>query len=156
MLKDEDRIFKNLYNDTGAAFISAKKRGDWANTKEIANVEASLEVSKEPSSAKLNKEKKKREAEERNQRYKNLKPLQVRLAKVESRLEVLMQTNEALQARLAETSIYEEDQKSRLLGTLEEQITLKAEEKNLLQEWDKLTVEIEKIDSLASGNFSGI
>ena len=67
-----------------------------------------------------------------------------------------MQTNEALQARLAETSIYEEDQKSRLLGTLEEQITLKAEEKNLLQEWDKLTVEIEKIDSLASGNFSGI
>ena len=129
---------------------------EWAKSKEIANVEASLEVSKEPSSAKLNKEKKKREAEERNQRYKNLKPLQVRLAKVESRLEVLMQTNEALQARLAETSIYEEDQKSRLLGTLEEQITLKAEEKNLLQEWDKLTVEIEKIDSLASGNFSGI
>ena len=25
MLKDEDRIFKNLYNDSGADFISAKK-----------------------------------------------------------------------------------------------------------------------------------
>ena len=25
MLKDEDRIFKNLYNDTGADFVSAKK-----------------------------------------------------------------------------------------------------------------------------------
>ena len=35
MLKDEDRKFKNLYNDTGAYFISAKKRGDWSNTKEI-------------------------------------------------------------------------------------------------------------------------
>ena len=35
MLKDEDRIFKNLYNDLGADLISAKKRGDWNNTKEI-------------------------------------------------------------------------------------------------------------------------
>ena len=35
MLKDEDRIFKNLYNDIGADLISAKKRGDWSNTKEI-------------------------------------------------------------------------------------------------------------------------
>ena len=35
MLKDEDRIFKNLYNDNGADFNSAKKRGDWSNTKEI-------------------------------------------------------------------------------------------------------------------------
>jgi len=26
MLKDEDRIFKNLYNDNGADFISAKKK----------------------------------------------------------------------------------------------------------------------------------
>ena len=35
MLRDEDRIFKNLYNDNGADFNSAKKRGDWSNTKEI-------------------------------------------------------------------------------------------------------------------------
>ena len=37
MLKDEDRIFKNLYNDSGADFISAKKRGDWSNTKELCD-----------------------------------------------------------------------------------------------------------------------
>ena len=37
MLKDEDRIFKNLYNDLGADLISAKKRGDWNNTKEICD-----------------------------------------------------------------------------------------------------------------------
>ena len=100
-----------------------------------------------------NRERKKKEAEGRNQRYKNLKPLQARLAKVESRLEVLMQTNETLQARLADTVMYEEDQKPRLLGTLEEQITLKAEEKLLMQEWDDLTIEIERIESLAEGDF---
>ena len=33
MLKDEDRIFKNLYNDLGADLTSSKKRGDWTNTK---------------------------------------------------------------------------------------------------------------------------
>ena len=35
MLKDEDRIFKNLYNDLGADLNSSKKRGDWTNTKEF-------------------------------------------------------------------------------------------------------------------------
>ena len=35
MLKDEDRIFKNLYNDLGADIVSAQKRDDWKNTKEI-------------------------------------------------------------------------------------------------------------------------
>ena len=129
---------------------------EWAKSKDISNVEASSVTAKDPSSTKLNREKKKQEAEERNQRYQNLKPLQVRLAKVESRLEVLMQTNETLQLRLADTSIYEEDQKSRLLGALEEQIVLKAEEKNLMQEWDNLTVAIEKIDSLDKSNSSEV
>ena len=35
MLKDEDRIFKNLYNDLGWDIDSAIKRGDWSQTKEI-------------------------------------------------------------------------------------------------------------------------
>ena len=35
MLKDEDRIFKNLYNDLGWDIESAIKRGDWSRTKEI-------------------------------------------------------------------------------------------------------------------------
>ena len=35
MLNDQDRIFKNLYNDSGADFQSAKKRNDWSNTKEL-------------------------------------------------------------------------------------------------------------------------
>ena len=35
MLKDEDRIFQNLYNDRGSDIESSKKRGDWINTKEL-------------------------------------------------------------------------------------------------------------------------
>ena len=35
MLKDEDRIFKNLYNDLGWNIEKAIARGDWSNTKEI-------------------------------------------------------------------------------------------------------------------------
>ena len=35
MLRDEDRIFKNLYNDLGADLNSSKKRGDWTNTKDL-------------------------------------------------------------------------------------------------------------------------
>ena len=34
MLKDQDRIFQNLYNDLGSDVTSSKKRGDWVNTKE--------------------------------------------------------------------------------------------------------------------------
>ena len=35
MLKDKDRIFKNLYNDFGPDLKSSKERGDWSNTKDI-------------------------------------------------------------------------------------------------------------------------
>ena len=35
MLKDEDRIFQNLYNDSGADIDSAKLRNDWSGTKDI-------------------------------------------------------------------------------------------------------------------------
>ena len=35
MLKDEDRIFQNLYNDRGSDVESSRKRGDWTNTKEL-------------------------------------------------------------------------------------------------------------------------
>jgi NADH-quinone oxidoreductase subunit F len=35
MLKEEDRIFTNLYGFEATDIISAQKRGDWSNTKEI-------------------------------------------------------------------------------------------------------------------------
>ena len=35
MLKSEDKIFKNLYNEFGWDIDNAIKRDDWKNTKEI-------------------------------------------------------------------------------------------------------------------------
>ena len=35
MLKEEDRIFKNLYNDLGWDIESSIQRGDWSQTKDI-------------------------------------------------------------------------------------------------------------------------
>ena len=35
MLKDEDRIFKNLYNDLDWKIESSLKRGDWLETRNI-------------------------------------------------------------------------------------------------------------------------
>ena len=37
MLKDQDRIFKNLYNDLGWDIDSALNRDDWSQTKNILN-----------------------------------------------------------------------------------------------------------------------
>ena len=37
MLKDQDRIFQNLYNDKGSDVASSQERGDWVNTKEITD-----------------------------------------------------------------------------------------------------------------------
>ena len=37
MLKDQDRIFQNLYNDTGPDLVSSQKRGDWVNTKGLVD-----------------------------------------------------------------------------------------------------------------------
>jgi ATP-binding cassette, subfamily F, member 3 len=125
---------------------------EWAKSKEVQDVKVLSWSEKETSFSKLNRERKKKEARERNQRYKNLKPLQARLNKVESRLEDLMQANDILQTRLADVAIYEADQKPFLLETLEKQIALQAEEKTLMQEWDNLTVAIGQIESLAESN----
>ena len=37
MLKDKDRIFKNLYNDMGSDVTSSKARGDWSDTKNLCD-----------------------------------------------------------------------------------------------------------------------
>jgi ATP-binding cassette, subfamily F, member 3 len=129
---------------------------EWVKSKEIQDIQVTSVLPKEPSVSRLNRDRKKKEAEERNQRYKNLKPLQIKLTKVESRLEVLMQMNETLQARLADPEIYTEGEKTRLLKTMKEQTTLKAEEKILMREWDNLTVTIEQIESLAKNGFSEV
>ena len=39
MLKDQDRIFQNLYNDKGSDVSSSQERGDWVNTKKLLTKE---------------------------------------------------------------------------------------------------------------------
>ena len=98
-----------------------------------------------PANSVLEKERKRKEAEKRNLRYKQLKPLETRLLDVENRLEVLMEENQQLQSDLADSGIYEVEQKDRLMKTMEQQRNLKEEEQALIKEWDELTLSIEKI-----------
>ena len=42
MLRDEDRIFTNLYNDFGSDVDSSQKRGDWKDTKAVSYTHLTL------------------------------------------------------------------------------------------------------------------
>ena len=95
----------------------------------------------------MEKERKRQEAEDRNLRYKQLKPLEKRLAIVESRLEFLMAENEQLQSELADSNIYDTDQKDRLMKTMEQQRNIKDEERRLMADWDELNLSIEQIQN---------
>jgi ATP-binding cassette, subfamily F, member 3 len=99
-------------------------------------------------STSVEKERKRQEAEARNLRYKKLKPLEKRLAEVENRLETLMAENEQLQSELADSNIYEDNQKDRLMKTMEQQRNVKEEETDLMGEWDELNLSIEQIQNI--------
>ena len=112
---------------------------------EFAKVGQQTKVIEKKIPSVLEKERKRKEAQERNLRYEKLKPLEVRLIEVESRLEILMGENEKLQLDLANSGIYELEQKDRLMKTMERQRDLKEEEQDLMKEWDGLTLSIEEI-----------
>ena len=108
-------------------------------------IEQEAKASERSVGTSIEKERKRQEAEERNLRYKKLKPLEKRLVEVESRLEILMAENELLQSELADSNIYEADQKDCLMKTMEQQRNVKGEERGLMEEWDDLTLSIEQI-----------
>ena len=108
-------------------------------------IEQEAKASERSVGTSIEKERKRQEAEERNLRYKKLKPLEKRLVEVESRLEILMAENELLQSELADSNIYEADQKDCLMKTMEQQRNVKDQERGLMEEWDDLTLSIEQI-----------
>ena len=110
-------------------------------------IEQEAKASERSVGTSIEKERKRQEAEERNLRYKKLKPLEKRLVEVESRLEILMAENELLQSELADSNIYEADQKDCLMKTMEQQRNVKDEERGLMEEWDDLTLSIEQIQN---------
>jgi ATP-binding cassette, subfamily F, member 3 len=111
-------------------------------------IEQEDKASEKSVSTSVEKERKRQEAEERNLRYKKLKPLEKRLVEVESRLEILMAKNEQLQSELADSNIYEVNQKDRLMKTMEQQRNVKEEERDLMEEWDGLSLSIEQIQNV--------
>jgi len=110
-------------------------------------IKQGAKVSERSVGTSIEKDRKRQEAEERNLRYKQLKPLEKRLAVVESRLEILMAENEQLQIELADSNIYEADQKDRLMKTMEQQRNVKEEEQGLMEEWDELIRSIEQVQN---------
>jgi ATP-binding cassette, subfamily F, member 3 len=111
-------------------------------------IEQEDKASEKSFSTSVEKERKRQEAEARNLRYKKLKPLEKRLTEVESRLESLMAENEQLQSELADSNIYEANQKDRLMKTMEQQRNVKEEERGLMGEWDELNLSIEQIQNI--------
>ena len=129
------------YDGNYSEYEDAKSEGELIEEKgQARRVEKNA-----PTSSTLEKERKRKEAEERNLRYKKLKPLETRLEEVENRLETLMVENEKLQSELVDSGIYEEAQKDRLMKTMEQQRNLNDEEQTLMKEWDELTLSIEEV-----------
>ena len=56
-----------------------------------------------------------------------------------------MMENAQLFSKLADSNLYDVDQKDHLIKTIEQQRDLKKLEKELMKEWDQLTMSIEQI-----------
>ena len=56
-----------------------------------------------------------------------------------------MMENAQLFSKLADSNLYDADQKDHLIKTIEQQKDLKKLEKELMKEWDQLTISIEQI-----------
>ncbi len=92
------------------------------------------------------KERKRREAESRNQRYRTLKPLESQLSRVEAELERVMDAKSDMERELASPDMYEDSQKERLRTLLQRCGELDKEETALQNEWTRLTEQIEQLE----------
>ena len=131
-------------------YIGSYSDYEWAKSREEETQTAGdLEsaIPKKASSSKKDKQRKRQEAEARNQRYRQLKPLQDQLKKVEQKLEVIIQEKQAVDNLLADSELYQEDRKPELKETLEQQKDLAWKESKLTKEWDLLSEKIEDIQN---------
>ena len=86
---------------------------------------------------KKDRERKRLEAEERNRKYREQSPGDMK--KIEVRLEQLLKEKDTIEQGLADPSIYEESQKGRLLKTLAREQERKEEEEKIMSQWEKLS-----------------
>ena len=94
-------------------------------------------------SAPSKKEQRQRAAERRRQ----LQPLRNQVSKLEKRMEQLTAENQALQSQLAESSLYEAHNKSRLSELLEQQASVTRELEDVEASWLAASEELEAISA---------
>jgi len=94
-----------------------------------------------------NHERKRLEAENRNIKHQTLKPLRSNLKKIEIQLERVLTEKTIIENKLANSVIYEPRNKAQLLETLSSQTELANDEKNLTEEWNSLSSQIEEYES---------
>ncbi|CAI2717372.1 ABC-F family ATP-binding cassette domain-containing protein [Nitrospina watsonii] len=127
---------------------------EWMKAKEAERAAAAVKTAAKneavASPARKDKDQKRREAEARNQRYRQLKPLKERCTAIEKRLDAVMTEKQALETRLADPDMYLDSHKSKLAEALSQQKKVDAEETKLLAEWDRLSAEIEALSNTPS------
>jgi ATP-binding cassette, subfamily F, member 3 len=107
--------------------------------------EVQLESERKPAAVSSEKERKRREAELRNERYVRTKPLQDKLAKVEKEIEQLEQKKKDIEATMADPEAYRSGEALHethaMYRTTGEQLM------DLYHQWGKLSEELDKIRS---------
>jgi ATP-binding cassette, subfamily F, member 3 len=140
-----DRVWE-VDAGTVKEYVGSYSDYEWAKSREEAAIAAEEQESAPPektSSSKKDKQRKRQEAEARNQRYRQLKPLQNQLKKIEQKLEAIMQEKQEVENLLADSALYEDNRKDDLKKTLEQQKGLAWKEGKLTKEWDLLSEKIE-------------
>jgi len=89
-------------------------------------------------------DRKRREAEKRNRRHQLLKPLKLRMQKIENKLEEVLAEKGAVESKLADPKIYDSKNRKQLMKALGLQTELTNKENALTKEWDKLSIQIEQ------------
>ncbi|MBI4390147.1 MAG: ABC-F family ATP-binding cassette domain-containing protein [Nitrospinae bacterium] len=133
-------------NGTLKEYVGNYSEYEWAKSRETQPAPQG-NGDKDPdrkTAAQKDREQKRQEAETRNRRYRQLKPLQDELQTVEKRLDELMEEKRGLEQRLAGPALYEAEQKGLLMETLDRQKNLHNEEQDLLCRWEDLSSEIER------------
>jgi ATP-binding cassette subfamily F protein 3 len=121
-----------------------------SKTQELEIESSNLTVSiRKPSASyfQKNHERKRLEAENRNIKHQTLKPLRSNLKKIETQLERVLTEKTITENKLANSVIYEPRNKAQLLETLNSQTELANDEKNLTEEWNSLSSQIEEYES---------
>ena len=127
-------------------YVGSYSDYQWAKSREAETTAGTLAestASEKLSASKKDKNRKRKEAEARNQRYRRLKPLQDRLKKVEQKMKSVMQEKQTVETQLADSSLYADNRKSDRVATLERQKELAQEESALMAEWNQLSEQIE-------------